>query len=121
MDIFSSDDELDTSPLNARLHSSANRHPMIYRRESTAPLAVASIAKEAPRNVSGASKETCVDDGMSPREKVSGFISWDALKRDEGDNAASTDAARALARIAERTETDTSGSSWEKEAMGAAI
>jgi hypothetical protein len=120
-DIFSSDDELDTSPLNARLQSSANRHPMIYRRESTAPLAIAPAVKEEPRNISGTSKETCVDAGMSPREKVSGFISWDALKRDEGDNSASADAARALARIAERTNTDTSGSSWEKEAMGAAI
>ena len=56
------------------------------------------------------SKETCVNEGtLSGREKVSGFIAWDALKRvsAEGD--------------IERPETEASGTSWEREALGAGI
>jgi hypothetical protein len=67
---------------------------------------------------------------MSPREKVSGFIAWDALKPEQPaalgrrNSNASVDAQRAFARM---TKTETEGSdesslnSWEKEALGAGI
>jgi hypothetical protein len=120
-DIFSSDDELDTSPLTTKGHFSTNRHPLIYRRDSVAPLVPRVESNEDTRNLSGASKNTCVEDGLSPREKVSGFISWDALKREDSANSTSVEATKALARIVEKTETESSGNSWEREAMGAAI
>lgn len=76
-------------------------------------------------NISAESKTTVVDAAMSPREKISGFISWDALKREETATAAGTgtgnvDAQRAFARMtrAETEGTEESASSWEREALG---
>ena len=99
-DIFSSDEELDTSPLATKFPI-----PIVARRTTTG-------AAE-----SGDSKKTVVDAGVSEREKVSGFISWDALKRDFGGEEAERPATGGVVR----TETEGSGRSWEREALGAAI
>ena len=69
------------------------------------------------------SKETCIDEGLSLREKVSGFIAWDALKRDS-EKAAAVDDEQQVSRIANEIGTESAGSTesgWEKEALGAAI
>jgi hypothetical protein len=125
-DIFSSDEDLDTSPLAARTDVSVRRrgvHPKVFPK----PVAVASgpvVNRLSPeRDVSGASKETCVEDGLTPREKVAGFISWSALKRDERPPTFAderVDSVNASAVI-ERTDTDGSGSSWEREALGVGL
>ena len=98
-DIFSSDEELDTSPLATKFPI-----PMVVRRTTTGAVE------------SGDSKKTVVDAGVSEREKVSGFISWDALKRDFGGEEE-----RPADVGVVRTETEGSGGSWEREALGAAI
>lgn len=95
-DIFSSDEDLDTSPLATKL-----KLPK-YRRATTPQLVPPQTLKED-------SKETCVDEGISGREKVSGFIAWDALKRPSAENAI------------EKAETEGSGSSWEREVLGVGI
>jgi hypothetical protein len=62
---------------------------------------------------SAESKKTCIDESLSPREKVSGFIAWDALKREsaiDGDGS-----------VTDKGDTDASGDSWEREALGVAI
>ena len=64
---------------------------------------------------SGDSKKTVVDVGISDREKVSGFISWEALKRD-----LSVDVKEMGAGVV-KAATEGSGGSWEGEALGAAI
>ena len=94
-DIFSSDEDLDTSPLATKL-----KLPK-YRRATTSNLVPPQTLKED-------SKETCVDEGISGREKVSGFIAWDALKRPSAQNTS------------EKAETEGSGS-WERESLGAGI
>lgn len=94
-DIFSSDEDLDTSPLATKL-----KLPK-YRRATTSNLVPPQTLKED-------SKETCVDEGISGREKVSGFIAWDALKRTSAQNTS------------EKAETEGSGS-WERESLGAGI
>jgi hypothetical protein len=98
-DIFSSDEELDTSPLATKFPI-----PMVARRTTTGAVE------------SGDSKKTVVDAGVSEREKVSGFISWDPLKRDFG-----WEEDRPAAGAVVRTETEGSGGSWEREALRAAI
>jgi len=60
-----------------------------------------------------------VDESISPREKVSGFISWDALKRESGE--ASPADGMANDGALRRTDTEASGSSWEKEALGVGL
>ena len=95
-DIFSSDEDLDTSPLATRLNLQK------YRR-ATAPQLV------PPQTFKEDSKETCIAEGISGREKVSGFIAWDALKRNSAQN------------VLEKAETEGSGSSWEREAFGVGI
>ena len=104
-DIFSSDEELDTSPLATKFPI-----PMVARRTTTGAVE------------SGDSKKTVVDAGVSEREKVSGFISWDALKRDlsGGQPGEASGEERPVVGVA-RTETEGSGGSWEREALGAAI
>jgi hypothetical protein len=102
-DIFSSDEELDTSPLATKFPI-----PMVGARRTTG------VAAE-----SGDSKKTVVDAGVSEREKVSGFISWDALKRDLSGGVGSGEG-RVGAGVV-RTETEGSGGSWEREALGAAV
>ena len=112
-DIFSSDEELDTSPLATRMFAVARG---------------SGAARGGPGGAvtgSGDSKKTVVDEGVSEREKVSGFISWDALKRDlgeawpaeEGGVAGEGDGGVGIAR----TQTEGSGESWEREALGAAV
>ena len=95
-DIFSSDEDLDTSPLATKLNLPK------YRRATTPQLVPPQTLKED-------SKETCVNEGISGREKVSGFIAWDALKRPSAGNAI------------EKAETEGSGSSWEREVLGVGI
>jgi hypothetical protein len=59
------------------------------------------------------SKETCVNESLSPREKVSGFIAWDALKRESavvGDGGE-----------IDKADTEASGNSWEREALGVGV
>ena len=69
------------------------------------------------------SKETCVDTGLSPREKVCGFIAWDALKRDSekadavGDDKEVPDITNEIGSQSAVT----TKSGWEKEVVGAAI
>jgi len=106
-DIFSSDEELDISPLMAKRPRASN--PLVLLRGPT-----------SNPDMSGESKETCVNANMDPREKVSGFIPWNAMKRES--EVGGREEEGALARLqAERTSTDRSAGSWENEAMGAAI
>ena len=106
-DIFSSDEELDISPLMAKRPRASN--PLVLLRGPT-----------SNPDMSGESKETCVNANMDPREKVSGFIPWNAMKRES--EVGGREEEEALARLqAERTSTDRSAGSWENEAMGAAI
>jgi hypothetical protein len=129
-DIFSSDDDLDTSPLG---NIAMSRHQLTKQRRATVPNMQTTFATsmqtptEAMQacNISAESKKTVVDAAMSPREKISGFISWDALKREEaattaGNGTGNVDAQRAFARMtrAETEGTDESASSWEREALG---
>jgi hypothetical protein len=135
-DIFSSDEDLDTSPLGNIPMTKHRRAtiPNMYTPFSNMKSIPAHMQTSTPNaqvgNISAESKQTVVDDAMSPREKVSGFIAWDALKPEEPaalgrrNSNASVDAQRAFARM---TKTETEGSdesslnSWEKEALGAGI
>jgi hypothetical protein len=125
-DIFSSDEDLDTSPLAARGDISLRRrgvHPKVLPKQVVTASGLLTTRLSPERDVSGASKETCVEDGLTPREKVAGFISWSALKRDEmpatfADEG--VDPVDASAMI-ERTDTEGSGSSWEREALGVGL
>ena len=108
-DIFSSDEELDVSPLTTKRPRASNPLVLLHGPQSNADL-------------SGESKKTCVDTNLSPREKVSGFIPWAAMKRESAEMSGQREAERALDRMqVERTPTEESGSSWEREALGAAI
>jgi hypothetical protein len=142
-DIFSSDEDLDTLPLG---NIPMTKHQMTKPRRATVPNMPTTFstgmqpATEAMQvgNISAESKKTAVDATMSPREKVSGFISWDAMKREETATAVpaatgvpavsaavagtgNLDAQRAFARLtrAETEGTEESASSWEREALGA--
>ena len=114
-DIFSSDEELDTSPLATKMFA-------VARGAARGGGGVAVAAGVSGR--SGDSKKTVVDGGVSEREKVSGFISWDALKRDFGavetGGAGGAGKEEVVGGLA-RTETEGSGGSWEREALGAAV
>lgn len=70
-------------------------------------------------DVSGESKQTCVDETLSPREKVSGFISWNALKR-ESEEGPPMDGASGDGEL-RKINTDGSGNSWEKEVLGVGL
>ena len=108
-DIFSSDEELDVSPLTTKRPRASN--PLVLLR-----------GPQSNADISGESKKTCVDTDLSPREKVSGFIPWAAMKRESAEMSGQREAERALDRMqVERTPTEESGSSWEREALGAAI
>jgi hypothetical protein len=132
-DIFSSDEDLDTSPLASTPMTKHRRATVpsmqtTFPNMQTIPTQTQTIVPNLQGgNISGESKQTVVDNGMSPREKVSGFISWDALKREETVAAAggnpNVDAQRAFARMtrAETEGTDESASSWEREALGAGV
>lgn len=135
-DIFSSDEDLDTSPFGNipmtkhRRATAPSMQAAFPKMQSAVPSNMQAIAADLQTgNISAESKQTVVDDAMSPREKVSGFISWDALKRDEaamatgGNGSGNVDAQRAFARMtrAETEGTDESMSSWEREALGAGV
>jgi len=111
-ELYSSDEEVDTSPLVGRV--AAMRAQMGER-----------PGKGVANMGSG---ETVVEEGLSPREKVSGFISWDALKRDDavqkhdgGEEEVVQAEQSEESEGIERRESRDSGESWVKEALGAAI
>ena len=113
-DIFSSDEDLDTSPLLAKLQPT--NIPAKRDRVATildTPEIVIERFKFAEQEVSAESKETRVDMSLSPREKVSGFIAWDALKRE---SAVAEDGG-----VTDKVDTEASGDSWEREALGVGI
>ena len=121
-DLFSSDEDLDTSPFATK-----DLKVPKYRSASDVadePVSVVSAGEGIFSSVKvEESKETCVDTGLSPREKVCGFISWDALKRDS-EKAAAVGDEKEVPEIANEMGTQspvTTQSGWEKEMLGAAI
>jgi hypothetical protein len=147
-DIFSSDEDVDTSPLTSKLMKLR-----IYHRANEDTPEPLHSTPGGDENFSSVkieeSKDTCIDEGLSPREKVAGFIGYDAMKRDSEKSAAAAATFTAdvplpathgeLKRTASamsnaeptqppaddglrRSESEMSTSSgWEKEAMGAAV
>ena len=116
-DIYSSDDEVE-SPLVGRVAAMRAPPTHVVRGEEK------EVAKGTAVVRMDKSGETVVEEGLSPREKVSGFISWDALKRDdqlhatqEGERVEDKEEKEEI----ERKESHESGVSWEQEALGAAI
>ena len=103
-DNFSSDEGPETPPLLTKL-SQLKPDMDCGQLEIVAP----SHGTTFGFDVAEESKETCVDETLSPREKVSGFISWDALKRDSEINAV------------ESVDTEASQERWEREAVGAML
>jgi hypothetical protein len=118
-DIFSSDEDLDTSPLtntnfDSPLATKLQQFKLPnYNRAEPVPLLVNATGTLGKDYVSEESKETCVDEGISRREKVSGFIAWDALKRESGVPDVVVEGSNENSEV--------SGNSWEKEALGAAV
>jgi hypothetical protein len=85
-------------------------------------------SEDRGRGISTGSKETIIDEGISQREKVTGFIAWSALKRASESQTGVTDAGVAYVNASglsgegiERTDTEGSGSSWEREALGVGL
>lgn len=147
-DIFSSDEDGDTSPLTSKLMKLR-----IYHRANADTPEPPHSTPGGDENLSSVkieeSKDTCVDEGLSPREKVAGFIGYDAMKRDSEKCAAAAATFTAdvplpathgalkmttsAMRNAEPTQPPTvdefrrsgsemsTSSGWEKEAMGAAV
>lgn len=139
-DIFSSDEDLDTSPLfqPKKLNNLHQESPLATKLShfklpnchhaeptlptSTPPATTPPVGGDL-KDVAEESKETCVEEGtLSRREKVSGFIAWEALKRESAgsdSNIANNNYNNGGGM--ERVDTEASGSSWEREVMGAAI
>jgi hypothetical protein len=83
------------------------------------PTMLVTVTSEDDPSLSADSKQTIVDTTLSPREKVPGFIHWEALKRDDDPELGHVRARRALSSLRAHTTGDTSTSSYEREGLEA--